>query len=326
MDTIKKLLHTVGRYMRPELKKIERLEALVEQMNPDSVARKREELRQYFSMLYELGRESGVRDKRRSPCLTVSLTTIPSRLRKVHLTIESLMRQSVQPDRLILWLDHDSFDRIELPRALERQMARGLQVRFCDNLYSYQKLIPTLEAYPDDIIVTCDDDAFYPKDWLARLHEAYLEDPKTVHCHRAHRILFDGLELKPYRQWEYETDSHEPSYLTFPTGVGGILYPPGALHADVLDRERFLKLAPRADDVWFKAMSVKNGVKSRLVDKNALFQKGESLDGIYTVPDTQDVALYKTNYFKDENDSQIRDTFEYCGVFGRIRSELQGLT
>ena len=49
MDKIKKLLHAVGRYMIPELKEIERLEALFEQMNHASVARKRQELLQYYS-------------------------------------------------------------------------------------------------------------------------------------------------------------------------------------------------------------------------------------------------------------------------------------
>lgn len=327
VDKIKKLLLTACRYTLPGFKKIERMEERLEQMRKQldslsntSVVRKKHELYQYYSNLFEIGTYVGVRAQKRSPALTVSFTTMPIRLPRVHLTIESLLRQSIQPDRLILWLDHESFDSIELPIALRRQEERGLEIQYCDNLLSYKKLIPALEKYPQDVIVTCDDDAFYPRDWLEKLYRAHLADPQTVQCHRAHRILFEGSEMKPYRQWEYETKVHEPSFLVFPTGVGGILYPPGALHEDVLDRGQFLSLAPRADDVWFKAMCVKNGVRSHLVEKNAPMDKGEIRDAIFVVPDTQEVALYKTNYFQDDNDKQIRATFDAHGIIERLRS------
>ncbi len=335
MDKLKKLLIAACRATIPGFRKIERIEARLEkkderlvaieqqlkQITKSSVQAKKHELYQFYQLLHEIGGPPGVRNEHRSPRLTISMTTMPSRLDKVHLTIETLLRQSIQPDRLVLWLDHEGFDGLELPSSLQRQVERGLTIRYCDDLRSYKKLIPSLETFPDDIIVTCDDDAFYPRLWLERLYAAFLDDPKTVHCHRAHRILFEGDALKPYREWEYETDNHETSYLTFPTGVGGILYPPGSLHPDVTDHERFQALAPRADDVWFKAMAVKNGVRAHLVEKNAPTDQGEIRDAIYVIPGSQDFALYKTNWNRDENDSQIRDTFEFHQIMDRLRIE-----
>ena len=43
------------------------------------------------------------------------------------------------------------------------------------------------------------------------------------------------------------------------TGVGGVLYPPHSLKADMMDVELFTKLAPSTDDIWFWAAGAANG-------------------------------------------------------------------
>ena len=41
-----------------------------------------------------------------------------------------------------------------------------------------------------------------------------------------------------------------------PIGAWGILYPPNCLSSQVLDVDLFLKIAPKNDDLWFKAMAL----------------------------------------------------------------------
>ena len=41
--------------------------------------------------------------------------------------------------------------------------------------------------------------------------------------------------------------------------MGGVLYPPHALKADMLDESLFTELAPTTDDIWFWAAAVANG-------------------------------------------------------------------
>ena len=40
----------------------------------------------------------------RKPKIIVSLTSIPSRIHLTHLVIESILRQTVLPDKIVLWL------------------------------------------------------------------------------------------------------------------------------------------------------------------------------------------------------------------------------
>jgi hypothetical protein len=41
--------------------------------------------------------------------------------------------------------------------------------------------------------------------------------------------------------------------------VGGVLYPPHSLRADMMDADLFTKIAPSTDDIWFWAAGVANG-------------------------------------------------------------------
>ncbi|WP_416862706.1 acyltransferase [Helicobacter ganmani] len=206
--------------------------------------------------------------------LIVSLTSYPLRIPTLHYTLYSLLTQTLKPHKLILWLSKEEFPNKEqdLPSSVLDFTNHGLEIKWCEkNIKSYKKLIPTLQDYLNAIIVTCDDDVIYPKDWLSKLYNAYVENPQYIHCHRAHRISFDESgSLLPYRQWE-SCISHiqtSPSFLNFFTGVGGVLYPPHCLYEDVLDEQKFLHLAPHQDDIWFWAMALLKETKINVVEEN----------------------------------------------------------
>ena len=108
--------------------------------------------------------------------VTVSLTTYSSRIYEIYLVIESIFQQTLKPNKIILWLDEDEFSDETIPLSLKRQQKRGLIIRYCNNMKSYKKLVPTLQLYPDDIIVTIDDDTICPSDMIERLLKAYCKD------------------------------------------------------------------------------------------------------------------------------------------------------
>lgn len=68
----------------------------------------------------------------------------------------------------------------------------GLTIDWCENLRPYKKLIPALEKYPDNIIVTADDDIFYRPDWLKFLYDEHTKNPDCVVAHRCQRIRLDA--------------------------------------------------------------------------------------------------------------------------------------
>lgn len=238
--------------------------------------------------------------------IIVSLTSYPARIECVADTIASLLQQSLQPQKIILWLASEQFPQGEqqLPADLLQQTEQGLQIGWCEDLRSYKKLIPTLALHPEKVIVTADDDILYPPDWLARLLIGHLQHSEAIICHRAHQVLRepDGA-FQPYAAWPKEVRAEQPSMEYLFTGNGGVLYPAGSLHADVLQKERFQALCPTGDDLWFWAMAVLN---NRPV--MPLQEAGESLT---TVPASQAQSLWHNNVSQGGNDAMLKNLLHH---------------
>lgn len=229
--------------------------------------------------------------------LIVSVTSYGRRFGTLHLTLESLLNQTIKPDRVVLWLGHG--DVPKLPRKVRALMKRGLEVRGVTDLRQYTKLVFALSAFPDGYIVTADDDIFYRPDWLASLVAGYRTNDVVV-CRRAHRLVSPRPDIiLPYLDWQWDVQdaaSRTPSTDILPTGVGGVLYPPGVLHPDVTNETLFLELAPTNDDLWFFWMARRAGSRCEKVG-------GEFEMEMW--PDTQEVSLYQENVAALGNDRQV---------------------
>ncbi|MBR6411952.1 MAG: glycosyltransferase [Alphaproteobacteria bacterium] len=245
--------------------------------------------------------------------IIISLTSYPARISTVHKTIESLLDQTIKADKIVLWLAPEQFPNKEkdLPPELLDLTLKGLTINWYHDIKSYKKLIPALKKYPDSLIITVDDDAIYQNNVVERLLKGYIQNPAMIHTLRAHGITFKRKKMSPYRKWVSKMKSAKPSFNNFLTGVGGVLYPPNALHTDVFDENKFMKLAPQADDVWFWGMAVHNGTKINLVSN-----KGNSC---IEIPETQDNALWKSNVTGGKNDQQISAVLKaYPDVLERL--------
>jgi len=207
----------------------------------------------------------------------------------------------------MLWV---SVPEDKIPAKLARLEKRGLQIRFCKDIRSYKKIIYTLKENPESIIVTADDDYFYPKDWLRRLYTAYQKEPQYIHCHRAH-LMMKGVDgtLKKYKEWNYLSPGIQgPSLPLFSTGAAGVLYPPHSLSEEVFNEENFMRLAPYHDDAWLKAMSLLKGTECKKV--SPFSPKYIHIKGV------KQRCLSKINAENrgEKGDAQIRAMFDYYNL------------
>ena len=264
------------------------------------------EIENFFESL-----ESGIIDKKRNPELIVSLTSYPARIYDIHYAIYSLFKQNLKPNKIILWLGKDQFPNREkdLPKKLLKFIKHGLTIKYVKDLKSYTKLIPALKEYKNALIVTADDDIFYPQNWLEKLYNSWQGNRDCVICHRAHRIMLDGKTLFPYNSFKQEIIDDNPSFHIFLTGVGGVLYPPNIFYKDILNEEIYKKLTPQNDDIWFWAMSVLNDKKIKIVDEpinHLTYINPEREIGL-----NNDLTLSSSNIIKNENDIQFEKLINY---------------
>ncbi|MFT6218918.1 MAG: hypothetical protein ACJA2Y_000891 [Cycloclasticus pugetii] len=262
-----------------------------------------------YSLLNLVKRGSGLTSSPREKLLIVSLTSYPKRFNVVYLAIESLMSQTVKPDKIILWLSIDELTNNKIPYKLEKLKSRGLDIRIAnENIKSYKKLIYSIEEFEKSNIITCDDDVIYHKDFIGGLCNKSKEFPYHIVAYRCTWMRKESAnKLHEYLNWGSPKDN-KPSLNIFPTGVGGVLYPPGSLDDRFSDRNLFIKLAPSADDIWFKAMALLNKTKTVMVNE-------KSTDCFTVIEGSQDEALWHINVTENKNDEQLKEVFDYFKLY-----------
>lgn len=255
----------------------------------------------------------------KEPQIIISLTSFPAALPYAAQAIRAILRGSLLPDKIILYLDIQKFPGEILPPEIETLKAECpfFEVRFDPaDIRSYKKLIPALRDFPDDIIVTIDDDINYHRDMLRDLVSVHREQPASIIAHRVRKIR----PGQPYSKWrkykwyDFIFRKYHFSHLALLTGVGGVLYPPHSLDETMLKPELFTKLAPTTDDIWFWAAAVSKGTYIIPVPfgKTRAKEVGK--------PDDLSLKTINVNPNDDRNRKAFDNVMEH---FPQIRNRLQ---
>lgn len=213
--------------------------------------------------------------KNRQADVIVSLTSYGRRVQQgvVCYSIYSILRQTIQPKRIILWLSETEWDDSNLPHNLSALREKGVEIRYCKDMKSYKKLLPTIALCPDEQIVTIDDDIIYPKRLIHELWQEHKARPTAVIATHA----YAADTTKAYSQWS-DAQAGSEALTYFAVGAGGILYPAHSLKAEMMHYELAIQYAPHADDVWFWAASIAANTVKR---KTSWQYKTVSFDAIY---------------------------------------------
>jgi hypothetical protein len=194
----------------------------------------------------------------------VSLTSFPAAIPYSKDAIKSILAGNTLPDKVVLYLTFSQFKDNKIPielMALANNNALFEIRNYNEDIRSYRKLIPALKDFPDEIIVTVDDDVSYHKNMLRDLLCLHKQIPYVIIANRAKKIKLNA----PYRQWKkyrwyhFFTNRLNFSFKNIQTGVGGVLYPPNSLNQEMMDYDLFTEIAPTTDDIWFWAAAVANG-------------------------------------------------------------------
>lgn len=246
--------------------------------------------------------ENQLRDQENSDII-ISLTSFPSRFPSLHLVIESLFTQTVKPKKVILFLALSEIKNPDwVPKNIKDLQKKGiLEIKYVEkNYFQYNKFYFMQEINMSSPVITVDDDVIYPHIMVEKLLQFHKLYPECVIANRCHEITNSNVEIQSYAHWVKEKVNTHPSHNNFATGVGGVLYPKGFFSEEVLDTRKIMAIAPYADDIWLKLMSVKKGIKVVSTDLE------ESMRWYcnYT-PETLNNALQSINVGVGLNDNQL---------------------
>lgn len=239
----------------------------------------------------------------------VSLATIPSRLNIVHLTIRSILNQSISPEKIILWLHKDLKN--DIPKKLSNLEGGLFEIKFSELTSSHRKLVNTIKIHPNKVIVTCDDDMIYRKNWLENIYNSHKKNTGMVIANQVRCITYKDDEVLAYTKWNSMNGLCNNNAAMLPIGAGGTLYPPNSLFKDVTNTELFLKLTPSTDDLWFKAMSLKQKT-------NSILSEHPTKEPI-PIWGSQNISLKKGNIKEDKNRIQWQKVADYYNLHDLVK-------
>lgn len=247
----------------------------------------------FWSISKNKNRNECLNKDKREEDVIISLTSFPGRINIVWQTIITLLNQTYKPDRIILWLAYSQFKDVTLPKKLTQLKNYGLEIYYCEDYRSYKKLLPTLNKFPNSIIITVDDDAFYNRNMVKRLMDSYFKNKEIIHCHRVTHVLYK----KGNHSFVIDDKGERISFNNKIVGIGGVLYPPKSLSLEVLEYDKAFKLAPTNDDIWFWFMALRNKTKICYVD-GAFFAPSATFGSLKTeklseINDCDDGLFYK---------------------------------
>ena len=250
--------------------------------------------------------------------MVLSMTSYPERIYDIHYAIFSILDQDIQPEKFILWLADEEFPNGEkdIPETILKFKNYGLEIKFTDAIRSFKKIVPALINFPNSILVSADDDIYYPKDWLKKLYNSYKKDPTKIYAHRIHRAIVRDGKFAPYARWESCIVDVNGSVANYPTSVGGCLYPPNSLHKDATNKAIFLKLCPHNDDHWVWTMALLN----KTLIANPQCPMNDNL--VYINPNRELQLSGETTLFQiniSQNDIQLETLNNYYNIIQYIQ-------
>jgi hypothetical protein len=245
--------------------------------------------------------------------IIVSLTSFGHRVAdSAPYAIYTLFTQKQLPNRIILFLDHDNWNSTNIPALLQKLQKSGLEIMFCEDIRPYKKLIPAMRLFPENTIITVDDDVYYNENTIAELLYSYEKsDKKTVICHWAFIAEQRNGKFIPYSQWKDNVYGNHNSFLS-PVGQDGVLYPARVFDEEMLKSDVFMKLCT-GDDIWFWIQEYRKNINVQLVPKSSKHHN-TFVNTVDQWAPTQKSALYYLNVIEGRNDINLRNLLDNYGI------------
>lgn len=250
--------------------------------------------------------------EKRPKRIIVSMASFPARLWCVPFAVCSLLNQTVKPDKIIVWLGEEEKGNRNLPPVFDELRSIGIEIEYRPDVKSHKKWYYAFQEYPNDLIVTTDDDIFYENKVIEKLYAAHRQYPGCTPALRVHRMRFDNeanlLDYKNDWIWEYGNKRGMSSIQFLATNGGGVMHEPNMLCDEVMNLEAVMKYCKYEDDFWLTLMTILS--RRRIVTADDVMR----VHGI-TIPGSQKKALWKTNIIQGDGIKAIRNTLRIYDQF-----------
>lgn len=220
--------------------------------------------------------------------------------------MECKKRQTLQPDKILLWLSKDQFP-IE-DTILDSFLSRidsQFDIRMVDgDIRLHKKHYYAAKEYPNDLLFLIDNDIYYDTDIIRRSMTAYMEyGKKCVVCNYGSRIAYDENACMSYSEWRPVEGKKDIGKDLFFGSGGGSLFRPSDMYKDLSNIDLAIKLTPIADDIWLNTMAMEADLTKVMLPHGPLL----------SIKEKNNITLSSVNNGQGRNDVQLEAVRKYYG-------------
>lgn len=114
--------------------------------------------------------------------IIVSFTSWKKRIHLCSNIVDTMLMQTLQPDKIILNLSTDEFVNKEkdLPEELVKKQSDIFEINWVkENTKVYKKVLPIFDRFPNDAIISIDDDIDYPLNCIQIMYSYYISNNRN---------------------------------------------------------------------------------------------------------------------------------------------------
>lgn len=232
----------------------------------------------------------------------VSFTSFPARIENVWLVVECMLRQTLRPAKIFLWLSKEQFPSEEsIPQSLRSREGDIFEIRMVEgDIRSHKKYYYIFKECPGALVFLIDDDLYYPTDIIEKSIEEYSKGESSVICNYGFQMKYENSVLLPYKYWRRMVHYSTAPNLFFGSG-GGTLIDTTKLNSIATNISLATKLTPIADDIWLNAVVRFSDMRITML-KNGF---------ILPVHNEANVKLASQNLWNNQNDVQLNNVINY---------------
>lgn len=219
-----------------------------------------------------------------------SLSTIPSRIETLHLTLDSLANQSHPFDKIYVCIPQEC-KRLGKPYIIPDTLASrpGIEILRCEDYGPATKILGLLAAHlpelnPDTKIFFCDDDRVYESTRAEDFWNASEEYPEFTICLASTpywKFFIDGQIYDYNSEKDFPAGRHKvrDGYMDIFEGFGGVLVKPRFFDEEVFAIPKEYSVV---DDIWLSGHIKKCGRKIWGLNLAVpATHKGDSIDPLW---------------------------------------------
>ena len=209
-----------------------------------------------------------------TPGIVVTLSTLPSRIGKIFPALNSLLDQTVMPEKIFLVLPSFSI-REQRAYTVPAELLNHPVVTILHSVRDWgpaTKLIPTLhyfDAAAETPVLAVDDDNVYPRMFVETFQRFAREMPDAA-------LSLRGWPVPASGQWK-ESREFTGARIAAPvatdiiTGCGGILVRPRFFDADFFDYDHAPQEAFYVDDIWISGHLARRRIPKYVIPFSGAF-------------------------------------------------------